>query len=157
MICIGIPIHNGDRYLAKALDSLLSQSLSDFSFIAYDDASTDCSADVIEKYAARDSRITLLKGEERLGLIGAWRKVAEVAGKLFQPEYFAWYSDHDYVKDNWLETLPQNEQQKEPYDQKFDHVYFFRDSSHCNPAHQFHSQTLCHPARGCNGGIGSKN
>jgi glycosyltransferase involved in cell wall biosynthesis len=101
---IGMPVYNGARYLRKALDSLLEQSFTDFRVIVLDDASSDESLPILKDYARRDSRISVFRSSERGGLIGAWNKVAQLAGEEGAPEYFAWYSDHDWVAGNWLES-----------------------------------------------------
>jgi glycosyltransferase involved in cell wall biosynthesis len=101
---IGMPVYNGARYLRKALDSLLEQSFTDFRVIVLDDASSDESLPILKDYARRDSRISVFRNSERGGLIAAWNKVAQLAGEEGAPEYFAWYSDHDWVASNWLEA-----------------------------------------------------
>ena len=40
-VSIGLPVYNGERYLAIALDSLLAQTFGDFELILSDNASTD--------------------------------------------------------------------------------------------------------------------
>jgi glycosyltransferase involved in cell wall biosynthesis len=63
-------VHNGEAYLAQALDSILSQSFSSFEFIVIDDASTDDTAGILTDYARRESRICLLSTQQNMGL--AW-------------------------------------------------------------------------------------
>ena len=99
-----MPVYNGARYLQKALDSLLEQSFTDFRVIVLDDASSDESLPILEDYARRDSRISVFRNPKRTGLIAAWNKVAQLAGEGGEPECFAWYSDHDWVASNWLES-----------------------------------------------------
>ncbi len=64
-----MPVHNGAAYLSEAVDSILRQSLRDFELLIVDDASTDESIAIIERY--KDPRIRLLKSSERLKLSGA--------------------------------------------------------------------------------------
>ena len=40
-VAIGLPVYNGDNYLAAAIDSILAQSYGDFDFLISDNASTD--------------------------------------------------------------------------------------------------------------------
>ena len=56
-----MPVYNGERFLAQAIDSILAQTLSDFEFIIVDDGSTDGSAEIIRDYAQRDERIRLVQ------------------------------------------------------------------------------------------------
>jgi len=43
-VAIGLPVHNGDNYLAATIDSILAQSYGDFDFLISDNASTDGTA-----------------------------------------------------------------------------------------------------------------
>lgn len=52
-----MPVYNGERHLAQALDSLLGQTYQDFEIVAVDDGSTDGSWRLLEAYAERDSRV----------------------------------------------------------------------------------------------------
>lgn len=58
-------VYNGLPYLNKAIESVLSQSYSDFDYLIIDDCSTDGSVRCIESYA--DSRIRFVKNERNLG------------------------------------------------------------------------------------------
>lgn len=52
-ISIVMPVHNTERYLPEALDSLLAQTFGNFELICVDDASTDGSAALLQAYQAR--------------------------------------------------------------------------------------------------------
>ena len=107
VICIGLPVYNGASYLRQALDSLLAQTYSDFHVVALDDGSTDGSFSILKQYANIDRRISIYRNRTRTGLIAAWNRVAKLSGERFHPDYFAWYSDHDWIGPNWLEELYQ--------------------------------------------------
>jgi glycosyltransferase involved in cell wall biosynthesis len=66
-LSVVMPVHNALPYLDEAVQSILDQTRSDFEFVIYDDASTDGSADRLEEWARRDSRIKLFRGERNLG------------------------------------------------------------------------------------------
>lgn len=63
-----VPVHNVQAYLHECLDSVLSQSLTDFEVIAVDDHSPDGSGAVLDAYAAADPRVTAVHLEENVGL-----------------------------------------------------------------------------------------
>ena len=54
---IGLPVYNGERYLAESLDSLLGQSYENFELIISDNASTDGTAEICRRYMKQDCRI----------------------------------------------------------------------------------------------------
>lgn len=60
MVSIIIPVYNTRRYLAEALDSAIAQTHTDLEIIVVDDGSTDGSADIVRRYADRDSRIRVI-------------------------------------------------------------------------------------------------
>lgn len=68
LVSIVMPVFNGERFLREALDSLLAQSFSDFELRIADNASTDATAAICLKYAARDSRIIYHRHAENLGV-----------------------------------------------------------------------------------------
>jgi glycosyltransferase involved in cell wall biosynthesis len=70
LISVLMSVHNGETYLAQAMDSILSQSFSSFEFLVINDASTDDTARILGDYAKRESRICLLSNQKNMGL--AW-------------------------------------------------------------------------------------
>ncbi len=67
-ISVCLPVFNGEKYLAQAIESVLSQTFEDFELLIADDCSSDSSGEVISSYAASDSRVTAWKNERNLGL-----------------------------------------------------------------------------------------
>lgn len=63
VISVIIPIYNVEIYLSQCLDSVLQQTYKNLEIILVNDGSTDGSAQICEKYAAGDSRITLIHKE----------------------------------------------------------------------------------------------
>jgi glycosyltransferase involved in cell wall biosynthesis len=105
-VIIGVPLYNGGAHVVEALESLLSQTYSDFALVMVDDCSTDGTQEVVSAYAAEDARIHFSRNDTRLGLVGNWRRTFELANELHPDlEYFAWGSDHDIWHPRWLEML----------------------------------------------------
>ncbi len=65
LISVVLPVYNGERYLAEAIDSILAQTFMDFELIMINDGSTDSSLDILQKYQERDGRIRLVSRENR--------------------------------------------------------------------------------------------
>jgi glycosyltransferase involved in cell wall biosynthesis len=61
-------VRNGERYIERAIGSILSQSFGDFEFIIINDASTDATEAICRGHAADDERIGILTNEVNLGL-----------------------------------------------------------------------------------------
>lgn len=51
------PVYNVEKYLDRCINSVLSQTYSDFEFILVDDGSTDASGSICDEYARKDQRI----------------------------------------------------------------------------------------------------
>ena len=69
-LSVVIPVYNVKDYLKDCLDSIISQSFSDFEVILVDDGSTDGSGDLCDIFAGQDSRIQVIHQQNR-GLSGA--------------------------------------------------------------------------------------
>lgn len=64
-VSVILPVYNVAPYLDEAMQSLLAQSFQDFEVIAVNDGSTDHSLEILEKYAAQDSRISCYSQENQ--------------------------------------------------------------------------------------------
>ena len=65
-ISVIMSVYNDEKYIAKAIDSILAQSFSNFELIICDDYSTDRSSNIIEKYVKQDNRIVFFKNEKNI-------------------------------------------------------------------------------------------
>ncbi len=90
---------NGARFLGQTIESVLNQTFTDFEYLIVDDASTDCSPDIIAGYAALDSRIRVIRNDRRLGPAGALNRALHAA----RGEYFANLDHDDLAMPNRLE------------------------------------------------------
>ena len=71
-VSILIPTYHYARYLPEAIESVLAQDFQDFEILISDDASTDDSAEVIGRYAAKDRRIRCQIQPANLGMVQNW-------------------------------------------------------------------------------------
>jgi len=97
-VSIGLPVYNGQKYLACALDSLLAQTYTDFELIISDNASTDDTIEICREYGARDKRVRVERQHENIGAVGNFNRVFE----LSQGEYFKWAACDDVCAPEFL-------------------------------------------------------
>ena len=100
-LSIGMPVYNGEAYIAEAITSLLEQTRSDFELIISDNASTDNTQEIIKGFAAKDPRIQHFRQEQNLGAAGNFRYVLEKS----QAPNFMWAAADDVWDQLWIETL----------------------------------------------------
>jgi glycosyltransferase involved in cell wall biosynthesis len=98
-VSIGLPVYNGEKFLSQALDSILSQTYSDFELIISDNGSTDRTKDISRAYAARDKRIRYARNETNRGAAWNFNNVFELSvGK-----YFKWAAHDDVCAPEFIE------------------------------------------------------
>ena len=56
-LAVILPAYNAENFIAECLESLLNQTFSDFCILAVNDASTDNTGNILEDYAAKDTRL----------------------------------------------------------------------------------------------------
>jgi glycosyltransferase involved in cell wall biosynthesis len=66
LVTVLMSVYNGEKYLAEAIESILSQTFMDFEFLIINDGSTDASRDIILSYD--DPRIALVDNDKNIGL-----------------------------------------------------------------------------------------
>ncbi len=98
-VSIGLPVYNGEAFLAEALDSLLAQTFTDFELIVSDNASTDATAEICRARAARDARVRYLRNETNVGAMRNFNSVFELA----RGAYFKWAAHDDVHEPTYLE------------------------------------------------------
>jgi len=98
-LSVVVPVYNAERYLARCLDSILVDPTADLEVVAVDDASPDDSAKLLDEYAAKDARLTVVHLDANRGLGGARN-----AGLDRATGEYVWFVDAD----DWLPdgTIP---------------------------------------------------
>ena len=81
LISVIVPIHNAERYLSRCIKSICQQTYTKLQIILVDDASTDKSGEICEKYKLIDERIEVL----HINFRGGGRK-----SKKYWAEYSCW-------------------------------------------------------------------
>lgn len=86
-----LPTFNGEKYIRKAIESVISQSFSEWEIIVIDDGSIDNTESIVKEYANKDKRIIYLKNENNLGIQKSLNKGLKEA----KGEYIARIDDDD--------------------------------------------------------------
>ncbi len=98
LLSIGLPVCNGENYLARALDSILAQDFEDFELIICDNASGDRTAEICQDYQDRDSRIRYYRNAENIGAAPNFNRCLELA----RGELFKWAAHDDLLAPGYL-------------------------------------------------------
>jgi glycosyltransferase involved in cell wall biosynthesis len=98
-ISIGLPVYNGESYIRKRLESLLSQTFKDFELIISDNRSTDETPIICQEYAKNDKRIRYFRQEKNYG--GTWNFNFVLQQAKFN--YFVWAAVDDIWHPQFLE------------------------------------------------------
>jgi len=70
-VSVIMAVHDGQRWLADAIDSILGQTWTDLELVAVDDASTDATLSILEGFRGRDPRVRVLVNDRCLGVCAA--------------------------------------------------------------------------------------
>ena len=91
-VSVVIPVHNGEKYLAQAIESVLVQTFRDFELLIVDDGSTDGSHAIMDRCARRDARIRILsqanRGVSAAGNLGFEKARGEWVSRLDADDLF---------------------------------------------------------------------
>lgn len=99
-LSIGLPVYNGERFLAQALDCLLAQTFRDFEIIVSDNASTDGTPQICNAYAQRDPRLRYVRNPRNMGAVANFNRVFE----LSTASLFKWAAHDDLHRETYLES-----------------------------------------------------
>jgi glycosyltransferase involved in cell wall biosynthesis len=102
-LTIGLPVYNGEQYLAEALDALLTQSYTNFELVISDNASTDKTPEICRAFCARDARIRYIRQSTNVGAAPNHNFLVPLA----RGEYFKWASHDDVYAPTLLERCVQ--------------------------------------------------
>ena len=96
-----IPIYNGEKYIAKCLDSLLAQTYKNLNIIIADDGSTDDSAKIIKDYQSKYKNINLYQKKNEKS-ISKTRNF--LLSKITSP-LFTFFDSDDFAEPTYIEEL----------------------------------------------------
>lgn len=76
-VSVVMPAYNAEKYIRDSIESILSQTFTDFEFIILDDGSTDATASIIQSY--KDGRICFYPNERNMGVAATLNRGLELA------------------------------------------------------------------------------
>lgn len=98
LISVIVPVYNSEKTLNRCIDSILSQTFSDFELIIVDDGSSDSSGEICDNYAKIDNRVKVFHKQN--GGVSSARNLGleNVKGK-----WVTFCDSDDYVSPVWLD------------------------------------------------------
>ncbi|MFA6222160.1 MAG: glycosyltransferase [Desulfomonilaceae bacterium] len=100
-VAIGLPVYNGEKYLAESIESVLAQDFGDFDFLISDNCSTDSTWEICNYYKSIDRRVRIHRHQRNWGS-GA---NGEFVFKNTESKYFMWHAHDDKRESNMLGVL----------------------------------------------------
>lgn len=100
-VTIGLPVYNGENYLAEAIESVLAQTYEDYELVICDNASTDRTEQISQQYAQRDGRIRYYRSLRNQGPAWNYNRTFRLA----RGRYFKWAAHDDVFDATLIEKL----------------------------------------------------
>lgn len=99
LISVGLPVYNGEEFIAVAIESILAQTVTDLELIICDNASTDATEQICREYVTKDDRVRYLRQDKNLGVSPNFNRAFHEA----RGRYFKWITHDDVIAINCLE------------------------------------------------------
>ena len=104
MVSVIVPIYNSEKYLKRCVDSILSQTFSDFELLLVDDGSTDGSGSICDEYSVKDSRVRVFHKEN-----GGVSSARNLGLDNARGEWITFVDSDDYLEKSFLAELSEFE------------------------------------------------
>lgn len=99
-ISVIVPVYNAEQYLPRCIDSILSQTFTDFELLMIDDGSTDNSGEICDEYEKKDDRIRVFHKENEGISVTREFGINHVNGQFIQ-----FVDSDDWIEFNMLELM----------------------------------------------------
>ncbi len=100
MVSVILPVYNGDDMVALSIESVLNQTYRNFEFIIMDDGSFDRTPEIVDAYAAKDSRIRVVHQKNQ-----KLPRTLSNGFALARGEFLTWTSADNIMHPDFLEKL----------------------------------------------------
>lgn len=95
LLTITMPVYNVEKYVGRAIESILRNKFTDYELIIVDDGSTDLSGGICDELANKDPRVKVIH-KKNGGLVSA----RETALKEAKGKYITFVDSDDYIEEN---------------------------------------------------------
>ena len=99
-ISVIVPVYNVEKYLPRCIDSILSQTFTDFELLLIDDGSPDNCGKICDEYAAKDSCVRVFHKPN-----GGVSSARNLGLDKAQGEWVTFIDSDDYVSPSYFEEL----------------------------------------------------
>ena len=96
-----VPVFNGEKYIEKCLDSLLSQTYKNIRIVIADDGSTDNTATILSKYSSKNKNIEVYQKQNEKSI----SKTRNFLLSKIKSDYFTFFDSDDYAESTYIEEL----------------------------------------------------
>lgn len=102
-ISVIIPVYKVEKYLAKCLDSVISQTYRELEIILVDDGSPDGCGEICDEYASKDERIKVIHKEN-----GGVARARNAGLDIASGDYIGFVDSDDWIEPDMYELLIKN-------------------------------------------------
>jgi glycosyltransferase involved in cell wall biosynthesis len=102
-VSIIIPVYNMTEFLRECMDSVIGQTFDDIEIICVNDGSTDDSLDILNEYASKDSRITIINKPN-----GGLSSARNAGLKAAKGKYINFVDSDDFIEPETIECAVDN-------------------------------------------------
>ena len=100
-VFIGMPVFNGEKFVAGAIETLLNQTFQNFTIFIADNCSTDNTEAICREFLKKDSRISYYRHEHNIGSLENFKFLLEKADTT----YFMWACHDDRWESSYITEM----------------------------------------------------
>ena len=103
LVSLGLPVYNGENFVAEAIQCVLDQTFSNWELIICDNSSTDRTVAICRELADQDSRVRVYQNARNMGVSFNFNEVF----RLSRGQYFKWLAHDDLFAPRFIEGCVQ--------------------------------------------------
>jgi glycosyltransferase involved in cell wall biosynthesis len=103
LVSFGLPVYNGENFVAEAIQCVIDQTFSNWELIVCDNSSTDRTTAICRQFAEQDNRIRIYQNARNMGVSFNYHEVF----RLSRGQYFKWIAHDDLFAPQFIERCIQ--------------------------------------------------